>query len=135
MEKANTVKLLIVDDDPDDRALMKEVINECTEPVQVVDLPDGKYVLNYLNSCPVDLLPDLIILDLNMPLKNGFDVLKEIKGEKKYKSIPIFVLTTSSAENERARATQLGASNFLTKPPRHAEWVNKLCSLIDGMKN
>ena len=75
MQKETSVKLLIVDDDPDDRALMKEVINECTDHVEVVDLPDGNYVLNYLNSCPADLLPDLIILDLNMPLKNGFEVL------------------------------------------------------------
>ena len=124
-------KLLVVDDDPDDIELMKSVIDQCTDPVHVVDLPDGSYVMDYLHSCTTDVLPDLIILDLNMPRKNGFDVLREVKAEQKYNSIPIFILTTGSAPREKAKALELGAFDFLTKPPGYEEWVQKLCGLME----
>lgn len=126
------IKLLLVDDDPDDVELMRDVMNDCSDPVEVEELPDGSHVMEYLDSCKEHSLPHVIILDLNMPKKNGFEVLKEVKAHKKYHTIPIFVLTTSNAEKEKAKAIQLGACDFLTKPPGYDEWVQKLCTLIES---
>ena len=126
------IKLLLVDDDEDDRELISAVVNECSDPVEIKELADGSYVLDYLDSCKEHQLPHLIILDLNMPRKNGFEVIEEVKAHVKYYTIPLFVLTTSSTGKEKNTALQLGATDFLTKPLRFEEWVEKLCTVIQN---
>lgn len=124
--------ILIVDDDAEDRNLIKEAVNECIIPVFVTELQDGAYVLKYLQSCSPKNLPDLIIMDINMPMMSGFDVIVEVKKHHKFAGIPIYVFTTSHSNKDRAHCIQLGVADVITKPPAYADWTKKLCSFIDN---
>jgi CheY-like chemotaxis protein len=114
--------ILIADDDPDDRLLVKEAFEESEWKNPLHFVADGVELLDYLFRRGVyrdfagDPLPDLILLDLNMPRKNGIEALEEIKNEPKLKTIPIIIFTTSKAEEDILRSYNLGVNSFITKP-------------------
>ena len=87
----------LVDDDPDDLMLLKEAIHSINDTIRFTEAKDGRSALEYLTRTKNDHeLPSLIILDINMPVVNGRDLLTNIKKEKRLQQIPIIVLTTSS---------------------------------------
>lgn len=112
-------RILIADDDLDDQDLMKEALGKCQVKVVVDSLMDGVQVMDYLlgkgqfKGSPA--LPNLIFLDLNMPLMDGIAVLKEVKRYPQLQLIPIFVITTSRSAAHRRQALELGASGFYSK--------------------
>ena len=112
----------MADDDPDDRLLVQEALQEGGSDVELRSVEDGEELVSYLlrrgryadpSSSPC---PDLILLDLKMPRKDGHRALKEIKGDPRLKRIPVVVLTTSKAEEDVARAYDSGANSFVVKP-------------------
>lgn len=114
--------ILVADDDPEDRLLIKEAFDECHMMTTLRFVADGEQLMDYLHrrgeyggreSSP---RPGLILLDLNMPRKDGREVLKEIKGDAALQQIPVVVFTTSEAEDDVSRSYALGASAFITKP-------------------
>jgi CheY-like chemotaxis protein len=121
LEKQKNI-ILIADDDPDDRLLVKEAFEKSNwkKPLHFVE--DGVELLDYLfrRGNYADLaeepLPDLILLDLNMPRKNGIEALETIKNDPELKTIPIIVFTTSKAEEDILRSYNLGVNSFITKP-------------------
>ena len=127
------VTMLIADDDPDDRMLMKEALEGSRLANDLHFVEDGEELMDYLchrgkyaalsNSSH----PALILLDLNMPKKDGREALKEIKADPHLRRIPIVVLTTSKAEEDIYRTYDLGVNSFITKPVSFE-------SLIDVMK-
>ena len=116
------VTFLIAEDDPDDRLLIKEAFVESLVSNSVYFVEDGVELLDYLNcqgkfANPGDApTPDLILLDLNMPRKDGREALAEIKNDPRLKYIPVVVLTTSKAEEDIMRSYDIGASSYITKP-------------------
>src|SRR5688500_13041898 len=94
-------RVLIVDDDADDRNLIKESLDQCVVPVQITELTDGSEVMAYLEKCLPAAKPTLILLDLNMPIMNGFDVLIDIKKKPQFESIPVYVFTTSNSIRDK----------------------------------
>jgi CheY-like chemotaxis protein len=129
------ITILLADDDPEDRMLTREALQEsrCSNPLDTVG--DGEELLDYLhrrgpfaklNGAP---LPGLILLDLNMPRKDGREALKEIKGDPKLRRIPIVVLTTSQAEEDIYRTYDLGVNSFITKPVKFAGLVELMKAL------
>jgi CheY-like chemotaxis protein len=118
----NPVSLLMADDDPDDRMLTRDALQE-SEPSSEIDfVEDGEELLDYLqrrgkySTLLGKPLPDLILLDLNMPKKDGREALIEIKGNPALRKIPVVVLTTSSAEEDVLRSYDLGVNSFIVKP-------------------
>jgi CheY-like chemotaxis protein len=109
--------VFIVDDDPDDRESIRDafVANKHNN-YDFVFMHNGEQLLQHLNAKKQDHLSSLILLDLNMPGKNGQDVLKEIKSNSLLQPIPVVVLTTSSSEKDRETSYELGANCFVTKP-------------------
>lgn len=114
--------ILMAEDDPDDQMLVREAFDEVylKNPLQFVN--DGEQLMDYLH-CRGDYgylegrpLPGLILLDLNMPRKDGREALKEIKADEKLRKIPIVVLTTSKAEEDIIKSYDLGASSYIVKP-------------------
>jgi len=114
--------ILIADDDDDDRMMAKEALEESRLVNEVRFVVDGEDLTDYLNcrgkyteagSAP---RPGLILLDLNMPRKDGREALKEIKADPDLRQIPIIVLTTSKAEEDIYRTYDLGVNSFITKP-------------------
>ena len=123
-------KVLLVDDDADDRALVRQALLECEDYVHMVDLPDGTDVPRYLEACPDASLPTVILLDINMPGKNGFEVLTELKSNNRYSHIPVYMLTTSSLHWDKNKSTKLGASGFYTKPNSYSDLVKVICEIV-----
>lgn len=109
----------MADDDADDRMLTKEALAESRVLNDLRFVEDGEELMDFLNrrgefaDAP---RPGLILLDLNMPRKDGREALKEIKADPTLRRIPIVVMTTSKAEEDIFRSYDLGASSFITKP-------------------
>ncbi len=116
------ITILMADDDPDDRMLTKEAFEEAQLANELHFVEDGEQLMDYLHrkSRYANLagyrLPGLILLDLNMPRKDGREALKEIKSDPNLRRIPIVVLTTSKAEEDILRSYDLGVNSFIIKP-------------------
>lgn len=124
------ITILMADDDPDDRMMTKEAMDECHLKNDLRFVEDGEELMDYLNrrgkfeDPTTSPRPGMILLDLNMPKKDGREVLKEIRNDPKLKSIPIVVLTTSKSEEDIMRSYEEGANNFITKPVTFAGLVD-----------
>jgi CheY-like chemotaxis protein len=120
--KEKSITILMADDDEDDRLMTKEAFEEARLANDLRFVVDGVELLDYLHqrgkfSNPKDApRPGLILLDLNMPRKDGREALKEIKADPNLRQIPIVVLTTSKAEEDIYRSYDLGVNSYITKP-------------------
>lgn len=114
--------ILIAEDDADDRYLIQTAFSEIGYPEQIDFVENGIEVFSYLediyasNNYEVKALPGFILLDLNMPKKDGREVLKEIKQHPVFKKIPVIVFTTTKNEIEIKRCYELGANSYVIKP-------------------
>jgi CheY-like chemotaxis protein len=123
------ITILLAEDDPDDRQLTEDALAECRLANDIHFVEDGEQLLDYLlrrgqfTSMAKDPLPGLILLDLNMPRKDGREALKEIKAHPDLRRIPIIVLTTSKAEEDILRTYDLGVNSYITKPVTFASLV------------
>ena len=119
---AKPVTFLIAEDDPDDRLLIHEAFQESLVSNSIYFVEDGVQLLDYLRrqdkyvDPTVSPTPDLILLDLNMPRKDGREALAEIKSDTRLRYIPVVVLTTSKAEEDIMRSYDIGAASYITKP-------------------
>jgi CheY-like chemotaxis protein len=132
-KKTEPITILMAEDDPDDRFLAEEALEEARLANDLHFVHNGETLMDYLHrrgdyaapeSAP---RPGLILLDLNMPRKDGRQALKEIKADPSLRLIPVVVLTTSKAEEDILRSYNLGASAYITKPVTFE-------SLVDVMK-
>ncbi len=129
--------ILMVDDDEDDLLLARDALKESKAPGTLFSLGDGVELLEYLTrsgrySKEIDTpMPALILLDLNMPRKDGRQALQEIKSIAALKEIPIVVLTTSRGEKDIAFCRCMGAKDLLTKPVEFDRWVEMMRSLAE----
>jgi len=116
------ITILVADDDPDDRMLTKDALDECRLANEVHFVENGEELMDYLyrrgkfEHLTKVALPGLILLDLNMPKKDGREALKEIRADPALRRIPIVVLTTSKAEEDILRTYELGVNSFIIKP-------------------
>jgi CheY-like chemotaxis protein len=136
MKKKQELKIiLLAEDDPDDIYLITEAINECGLPARLVVVENGEQLLDYLNQrenysdVQESPRPDLILLDLNMPRKDGRETLAEIKSDPVFCTIPVVILTTSNAEDDLTRTYGQGASGFITKPASFSGLRETMCKL------
>jgi two-component system, chemotaxis family, response regulator Rcp1 len=116
-----------VEDNPGDARLTKEAIREAQMRNNLSWVLDGVEALSFLRrqgSHKQAPRPDLILLDLNLPRKDGREVLAEIKNDEQLKRIPVIVLTTSEAEEDVSRAYRLKANCYIAKPPQLDQLVN-----------
>jgi CheY-like chemotaxis protein len=114
-----SVEILLVEDNPGDVRLMVEALKETRVPSRLHLAEDGVQAMSFLRrrgshaSAP---RPDLVLLDLNLPKKDGREVLAEIKDDAQLRSIPVVVLTTSQAESDVLKSYQLHANCYISKP-------------------
>lgn len=127
-----TIHILVADDDADDRLMIKDAFQESKLTNVIHFVHDGEDLMDYLllrgkytdpKSAP---RPGMILLDLNMPKKDGREALKEIKSHPQLKCIPVVILTTSKAEEDIFRTYNLGVNSFITKPLTFDQLVNVL---------
>ena len=111
----DSIHILIADDDEDDRAFFNEAINELKMNNKLTMFNDGKDLMEYL-ALPNIKLPHILFLDLNMPFKNGFECLKEIRANNRYKDVSIAIYSTSSSEKDIEDTFIEGANIYIKKP-------------------
>lgn len=129
------ITILIADDDADDRLMIREAFLECrlANPLQFV--ADGEALMDYLERRGQYAdeahhpMPGLILLDLNMPRKDGREALREIKSNPALRDIPVVVLTTSKAEEDVANSYSDGANSFISKPVSFAALIEVVQTL------
>ncbi|MEJ7767998.1 MAG: response regulator [Chitinophagaceae bacterium] len=133
MEKepiSKSFRIWIADDDFEDFQLIKRILEEDKINVHLSHVEDGQYLIDILKAQSKYItfgeLPNLILLDLNMPRKNGLEVLKELKEHKVLCRIPIIIFTTSKTIKDIEKAYELGASCYVTKPQTGEEWFTTL---------
>jgi CheY-like chemotaxis protein len=126
------IMILMAEDDPDDRLLSREALQESHLANELRFVVDGEDLMNYLHrrgeyaapkAAP---MPGIILLDLNMPRKDGREALEEIKADPRLRRIPVVVLTTSKADEDILRSYDLGVSGYVTKPVTLEGLVNVL---------
>ena len=128
------VNILLVEDDPADVELTLETLKDSKLTINLGVVEDGVEALRYLrNESPFEeaVRPDLILLDLNMPRKDGRETLAEIKVSEDLCTIPVVILTTSSAEEDVLRSYGMGANCYITKPVGLEQFAKVVKSIED----
>jgi CheY-like chemotaxis protein len=128
------IAILMADDDDDDFMLTQKALNASKLLNTLVRVNDGEELVEYLTNTgryegQVTVRPGIILLDLNMPRKDGREALKEIKSHDNLRDIPVVVFTTSKAEEDVSRLYQLGVNSFITKPVTFSNLLEVMTSL------
>lgn len=130
MKKNKKSFVLIAEDDPDDRYLLESALKDSNIHDGYIFHENGVLTMQYLNNLKLQidhsLLPDLILLDLNMPKKDGREVLKEIKSDPMLRHIPVVIFTTTKNEHEISRCYEMGANSYIVKPVSYNELMKVL---------
>jgi len=110
--------IMLAEDDADEREFFQEALESLGVEFRLEIFRNGKELVTALNQCTaLECYPDIVFLDLNMPILNGWETLKEIRAEEQFKGVPIIaILTTSNSENDKRAAFEKGADAFISKP-------------------
>jgi CheY-like chemotaxis protein len=127
MDNDNLPLVLMADDDEDDCLLARDAFQVAGISARIQFVNDGMELMNFLSGALLP--PSIILLDLNMPRKNGHQALKELKSTPAFQDIPIVILTTSQEDDDKSYCSQEGAVSFITKPSSFNEWVGIMKSL------
>ncbi len=129
------VVILMAEDDPDDRQMTVEAFAQARLANRLLFVVDGEDLMDYLNqrgrhAAPAaSPRPGLILLDLKMPRKNGFEALRDIRSDPQLRPIPVVALTTSSAEEDVLRSYALGINSYIVKPVTFEGFVKAVKTL------
>jgi CheY-like chemotaxis protein len=129
-DDSQPISVLLVEDDPGDVVLIEEAFehNKVRNSLKIVG--DGVEAMEYLRA-PGSSRPDLVLLDLNLPRKDGHEVLEEVKNDPSLRSIPIVVLTTSQAEEDILRSYDLYANAYVAKPVDFERFIEVIRQIDD----
>lgn len=129
--------VLLVEDNPDDVIMIREAFEQSLTPIQLYVVSNGEQAIKFVRRTDTDALrPSLILLDINLPIRNGLDVLAELKSDTEFLSIPIVVLTTSQAPNDIQQCYSLHANAYIIKPPDfdgYADMIKQVATCFLGL--
>ena len=128
----NSIHILLVEDNEGDILLTKEALSQVLLPTTISVAKDGKEAICYLEKIAPytnSLIPDIILLDINLPKMNGHEVLKYLKTNNKFKHIPVIMFTTSSAEKDILESYKNYANCYITKPVEVDDFLNVIKSI------
>ncbi|WP_276372579.1 response regulator [Chryseolinea sp. H1M3-3] len=120
--------LLLIDDDEDDHEFFLEAVREIDNTINCICLYDGEMALCMLREKKS--LPDLIILDTNMPKTNGRQILTELKSDPELRDIPVIMYSTLISERDNSELQKLGAAHYLAKPSKFEDFLNALNQIL-----
>jgi len=120
------LKILMIEDNPGDVRLVSEFLKDSKMLLNISVAEDGDKATEMLFNCTEQDRPDIILLDLNLPKKNGRDVLKEIKADETLKKIPVIILTSSSSDEDIIKTYNLHANAYLVKPLNLDEFLDAM---------
>lgn len=116
MAQPRSKRIVLAEDSGPDVILVKETLRTAGIEAELRVFPDGEECVRHLIAS--EERPDAIIVDLNLPRVDGFEILKVVRGERRYDGVPVAVLTSSRAAEDRRRSFELGANAFITKPAK-----------------
>ncbi|RZJ65628.1 MAG: response regulator [Flavobacterium sp.] len=125
MPNKPSTRILLTDDDADDRSVFSDAFAELKMSGELFMFSDGTQLMDYLRSC--ESAPGLLFLDLNMPMKSGFECIEEIRADERFSEIQIAVYSTSSSEKDIDSTFRKGANLYIKKPNDY----NKLKTIIN----
>ena len=125
----NALKVLMVDDDTIEIMKLSRTVSSMNLDHQITDANNGEQALNILEQ--KDELPDIILLDLNMPKINGIELLTILKAKESLMHIPIIIVTTSSNNKDLLHCYKLGIAGYIIKPLKYKDYVNKIKKVLD----
>lgn len=128
----NYTSILIVDDDIDDAEMFQDALHFVDASIRCTFSKDGVAALKLLETSPQENLPDLIVLDMNMPRMNGKQCLQKIKASHTLTDIPVIIYSTSQLEEDVKQTHQMGAMNFITKPSKFSDLVAIAKEILEG---
>lgn len=123
-------ELVLAEDDPDDRFLIVRALKRVRPALRVMQVCDGTELIEYLRARASGVLPQLVLLDLNMPRMDGREVLALLHADARLRTIPVVVLSTSVEREDLERARALGAADFISKPDEFSKTVGVLSALL-----
>jgi len=123
------INILLIEDDELDVISFERAINKINLPVKLLNAFNGNEALEILNGHNQVFIPDIIVLDLNMPKMNGIEFMNELRKDKRYDKVKIFVMTTSTEERDRNTAMSLGVNEYIIKPLNFNENTKKTSSM------
>ena len=127
--------VLITEDDTEDAEFMKQALRENAFNGDIEHLTNGVQLMNKLSQMKnSNMLPEMIILDLNMPLKNGIEVLNDMNNDIAYKNIPVVVVTASLKKEDEINCNKLGCDLYIKKPVRFTEYNDIASRVLSRMK-
>ncbi|MEP7263620.1 MAG: response regulator [Bacteroidota bacterium] len=121
--------IFLAEDDPDDQFLFTDALKQIDSSIECQIAANGKETISLLKK--LESLPDIIFLDLNMPLMNGFECLSKIKNDENLREIPIVIFTTSSNPEDIQATHQLGANVYFSKPAGFIELKDKIEKILN----
>ena len=130
----NPIQILLAEDSAADIHMVERALKAAKMPTELVVLTDGRETLDYLTqkgNHGASSLPDLILLDLHLPRKNGYEILKEIKIDNRLKQIPVVVLTNSESSVDVSKSYDLHANTFITKPVSQKKFQEAIHRVLD----
>lgn len=125
--------ILLADDDQDDTEMFCEALADIDENIICYCAENGSKALKVLEK--QDEIPNVVFLDLNMPVMNGWECLKELKSDARYKNIPVIMISTSSHKNDMDAASNLGAACYFIKPNNFKDLKEVLGSITSNLEN
>ncbi len=131
MGNENKLTILMADDDSDDRFLFEEALMNIGTEVALVTANNGKQVIDLMPSTMKT--PDLIFLDISMPLMDGWECLQYIKADEKFSEIPVIMYSTSDSKRDVDKSYELGATCFCTKPDNFKDLVDMLKVIVNNI--
>lgn len=125
-------QVFLADDDADDRLLFEEAIQEVTDNVHLTSVENGEQLMHVLENSD-EPVPEMIFLDINMPMKNGLECLTELKKDKKFQNIPVVIFSTSCQQETIDSVYDIGADYYICKPDSFQK-LKKLLSKLFSLK-
>ena len=135
MTSIRPLRIVVIDDNEDDVLLLREALEELAGVELVAAAADGEVGLDCLDEClRQEGLPDLVLLDLNLPGRNGIEILQALKADPRLRDIPVVLLSTSNLESDVNRALAHGAESYLSKPARFDVLQDELQRLVSRFR-
>lgn len=131
-----TIRILLAEDSEDDIYLMRRALKEQELPYELSVASDGVEAIELLHQKrATNELPKLIVLDVNMPRMDGFEVLDRIKADPDFSKVPVIMLTSSIRDEDIQKSYAMGASSFVSKPSRYQEFRDMIANLTQYWSN
>ncbi len=127
-------RIVIIEDNPGDVYLLEKALSVRKIPYALITYLDGAHAMKGISDGTFG-VPDLILVDLNLPRRDGFDVLSTIRADSRLTGIPLAVLTSSNSTKDVRWAASLGADHYITKPGTLEEFIDQVGGAVEGLLN